>query len=111
MKTIKNIVLAIVGIAGAIIAFFLFSSKKKSNKIEKIDEQVKENKQKVAKAEAEVKEIVKKKTAVKKEIVETKQEIVELEDKKENLIIEEKPEEEVKDNILKQTRRGRPKKA
>jgi peptidoglycan hydrolase CwlO-like protein len=111
MKTIKNIVLAIVGIAGAIIAFFLFSSKKKSNKIEKIDEQVKENKQKVAKAEAEVKEIVKKKTAVKKEIVETKQEIVELEDKKENLTIEEKPEEEVKDNILKQTRRGRPKKA
>ena len=57
------------------------------------------------------KEIVKKKTAVKTEIVETKQEIVELEDKKENLTIEEKPEEEVKDNILKQTRRGRPKKA
>ena len=111
MKTIKNIVLAIIGIAGAIFDFFLFSSKKKSNKIEKIDEQVKENKQKVAKAEAEVKEIVKKKTAVKKEIVETKQEIVELEDKKENLTIEEKPEEEVKDNILKQTRRGRPKKA
>ena len=33
MKTIKNIALAVAGIVGAIIAFFLFTGKRKSNKI------------------------------------------------------------------------------
>jgi len=61
--------------------------------------------------ETEVKQVAKKRKAVKKEIAEVKQEIAELETAKENLTIEEKPAEEVKENILKQTRRGRPKKA
>lgn len=111
MKTIKNIVLAIAGVFGAIIAFFLFTSKKKSNQIEKIDKDVAEKKQHIDRIETEVKEIEKKRKNVKKEIVQVKQEITELESKKENLVVEEKPEEEVKENILKQTRRGRPKKA
>lgn len=111
MKTIKNIVLAIAGVVGAIVAFFLFTSKKKSKQIEKIDKAVAEKKQHVERIETEVKEIKKKRKAVKKEIVEVKQEIVELETQKENLVVVEKPAEEVKENILKQTRRGRPKKA
>ena len=111
MKTIKNIALAVAGIVGAIIAFFLFTGKRKSNKIEKLDKAVAENKEHVARIETEVKQVEKKRKAVKKEIAEVKQEIAELETAKENLTIEEKPAEEVKDNILKQTRRGRPKKA
>jgi len=111
MKTIKNIVLAVAGVIGAVVAFFLFTGKRKSNKIEKIDQAVETNKKHVERIETEVKEVVKKKKAVKKEIAEVKKEIAELETAKENLTIEEKPAEEVKENILKQTRRGRPKKA
>jgi septal ring factor EnvC (AmiA/AmiB activator) len=111
MKTIKNIALAVAGIVGAIIAFFLFTGKRKSNKIEKLDKAVAENKEHVARIETEVKQVEKKRKAVKKEIAEVKQEIAELETVKENLVVEEKPTEEVKENILKQTRRGRPKKA
>ena len=111
MKTIKNIALAVAGIVGAIIAFFLFTGKRKSNKIEKLDKAVAENKEHVARIETEVKQVEKKRKAVKKEIAEVKQEIAELETAKENLVVEEKLAEEVKENILKQTRRGRPKKA
>lgn len=111
MKTIKNIALAIVGVAGAIIAFFLFTNKKKTNKIEKLDKDISKKKENVERIENEVKQISKKRKTVKKEIAVAKETIVELESKKENLTIEEKPTEEVKDNILKQTRRGRPKKA
>ena len=111
MKTIKNITLAIAGAIGAIIAFFLFTGKRKSNKIEKLDKAVAEKKQHVERIETEVKQVEKKRKAVKKEIAEVKQEIAALETAKENLTIEEKSAEEVKDNILKQTRRGRPKKA
>ena len=111
MKTIKNIALAVAGIVGAIIAFFLFTGKRKSNKIEKLDKAVAENKEHVTRIETEVKQVEKKRKAVKKEIAEVKQEIAELETAKENLVVEEKPTEEVKENILKQTRRGRPKKA
>jgi outer membrane murein-binding lipoprotein Lpp len=111
MKTIKNIALAVAGIIGAVIAFFLFTGKRKSKKIEKLDQAVATNKKHVERIETEVKQVAKKRKAVKKEIAEVKQEIAELETAKENLTIEEKPAEEVKENILKQTRRGRPKKA
>ena len=111
MKTIKNIALAVAGIVGAIIAFFLFTGKRKSKKIEKLDQAVATNKKHVERIETEVKQVEKKRKAVKKEIAEVKQEIAELETAKENLVVEEKPTEEVKENILKQTRRGRPKKA
>ena len=108
MKTIKNIVLAIAGIVGAIVAFFLLSNNKKNKQIEKIDKDVAEKKQHVDRIETEVKQIKKKRKKVKQEIAEAKQEIAELETQKENLVVEEKPTEDVKDNILKQTRRGRP---
>lgn len=111
MKTIKNIVLAIAGIIGAIVAFFLFTGKRKSKQIEKIDAEVTKNKQHVERIETEVKQVAKKRKAVKKEIAEVKEQIADLESQKENLVVEEKPAEEVKENILKQTRRGRPKKA
>jgi septal ring factor EnvC (AmiA/AmiB activator) len=111
MKTIKNIALATAAVVGAIFAFFLFTGKRKSNKIKKLDQAIEENKQHVDRIETEVKQVEKKRKVVKKEIGKIKQEISELEIAKENLTIEEKPAEEVKDNILKQTRRGRPKKA
>ena len=111
MKTIKNIVLAIAGVVGAIVAFFLLTGKRKSKQIEKIDAAVAEKKQHVDRIETEVKQVVKKRKAIKKEIVEVKEQIADLESQKENLVVEEKPTEEVKGNILKQTRRGRPKKA
>lgn len=110
MKTIKNIVLAVAGIIGTIVAFFLFSNNKKSKQIEKIDKDVAEKKQHVEQIETAVKQVKKKRKKVKQEIVEAKQEIATLEEQKENLVVEEKPAEEVKDNILKQTRRGRPSK-
>lgn len=111
MKTIKNVVLAIAGIIGAVIAFFLFTGKRKSKQIEKIDAEVAEQKAHVERIETEVKQVAKKRKAVKKEIAEVKEQIADLETQKETLVVEEKPTEEVKDNILKQTRRGRPKKA
>lgn len=111
MKTIKNIIIAIAGIVGAILAFFLFTGKRKSKQIEKIDKAVAEKKQHVERIETEVKQVAKKRKTVKKEIAEVKEQIADLESQKENLIVEEKPAEEVKENILKQTRRGRPKKA
>ncbi len=69
MKTIKNIALAVAGIVGAIIAFFLFTGKRKSNKIEKLDQAVEKNKQHVERIENEVKQVEKKRKAVKKETV------------------------------------------
>jgi len=108
MKTIKNIVLAIAGIIGAVVAFFLFTGKRKSKQIEKIDAEVVKQKQHVERIETEVKEVKKKRNAVKKEIAKVKEQIADLELQKENLVVEEKPAEEVKANILKQTRRGRP---
>jgi len=111
MKTIKNVVLAVAGVIGAIVAFFLLTGKRKSKQIEKIDAAIAEKKQHVDRIETEVKQVAKKRKEVKKEIAEVKEQIADLESQKENLVVEEKPAEEVKDNILKQTRRGRPKKA
>ena len=111
MKTIKNIGLAIAGVVGAIVAFFLLTGKRKSKQIEKIDAAVAEKKQHVDRIETDVKQVVKKRKAIKKEITQVKEQIADLESQKENLVVEEKPTKEVKDNILKQTRRGRPKKA
>ena len=76
MKTIKNVVLAIAGIVGAIVAFFLLTGKRKSKQIEKIDAAVAEKKQHVDRIETDVKQVVKKRKAIKKEIVEVKEEQV-----------------------------------
>lgn len=111
LKPIKNIIFAVVSVIAGIFAFFLINKKVKSKKIEKLDKNVAENKQKVEVLETQVKQVKAKRKTVKTDIDKAKQQNAKLEKQKAELVIEEKPAEEVKENILKQTRRGRPKKA
>lgn len=111
LKPIKNVIFAVVSIIAGIIGFFLISKKIKSKKIEKLDKNVAENKKKVEVLETQVKQVEAKRKTVKSDIKTAKQKNAKLEKQKAELVIEEKPAEEVKENILKQTRRGRPKKA
>ena len=111
LKPIKNVIFAVVSVIAGIFAFFLISKKIKSKKIEKLDKNVAENKQKVEALETQVKQVKDKRKTVKSDIDKAKQKNAKLEKQKAKLVIEEKPTKDVKDNILKQTRRGRPKKA
>ena len=69
MKTIKNIALAVAGIIGAVIAFFLFTGKRKSKKIEKLDQAVATNKKHVERIETEVKQVAKNAKQLKKKLL------------------------------------------
>ena len=84
---------------------------KGNNKNKELKKDIKEKEAEVDAVEKEVVKTEKKRKTVKKKIEKTKLEVANLETEKANLVVEEKPEEEVKENILKQSRRGRPKKA
>lgn len=109
MTTIKKIFKFIIAPLTIIITIALFLLKS-NNKNKELKKDIKEKEAEVKEVEQEIVKTEKKRKEVKKVIEETKTEIAELETAKATLVVEEKPIEEAKDNILKQTRRGRPKK-
>ena len=105
MKTIKKYWLAIVAGIGAIIAFFLFNSKNKSKKLEKIAEKIEDNTNKIIETEKKIEVIKEKTAAAKKEAVKLKNEIAEIEGAKQVIEVVEVSIQDAKQNILKKTRR------
>ena len=109
MKKFKSIIFSVLAAIGVLIGFFLYNTRKKQS-VKKIEDDIKESEEKIEEIQVEQKVVEKKRRNKKKKVAKVKTEIAKLEQEKENLVVEEKPIEEAQDNILKQTRRGRPKK-
>ena len=112
MKTIKKYWVAIVAGIGEIFAIFvLASTKRNKNKVEKIDEAIKQNDAEIDKAEGHIEAIQEQREQKVEEVKQTETEIAELKEAK----AEVKPEilevDAAKENILKKTKRRRPKKS
>ena len=109
MKLIKKYWLVIAGAVAAIIGFMLLNNNKSKN-INKINKKIKENEKQIEVLEEKIEVVEEARAEVAEEIVQHETLIDALEEKKENIVIEELPVEEAKDNILAKTSRGRKKK-
>jgi septal ring factor EnvC (AmiA/AmiB activator) len=112
MKKFKHVIVSILATIGVLLGFFIYNTQRNKKKAaeKKIKDNIKESEEKIEDIKVEQKAVEKKRYNKKKKVAKVKTEIATLEQTKENLVVEEKPIEEAKDNILKQTRRGRPKK-
>jgi chromosome segregation ATPase len=108
MKLIKKYWFVIAGAVAAIIGFMLLNGK--SKKVNKINKKIKENEKEIEVLEEKIEQVEEARVEVAEEIVQQEVLIETLEAKKENIVIEEVPVEEAKDNILAKTSRGRKKK-
>lgn len=106
---IKNVIITALATLGALLGFFLYNRNKKAA-VQKIDNEIKETEKEIVAVQEEQKVVEKKRYRRKKKVNKSKTTIAKLEDVKATLVVEEKPTEQVKANILEQTRRGRPKK-
>lgn len=112
MKTIKKYWIAIVAALGAIFAIFVFASTKHNkNKVAKTDDAIKQNDADINKAEGHIEEIQEQREQKVEEVKQTETEIAELKDAAKEIKPDERTVEAAKENILKKTRRGRPKKS
>ena len=109
MKLIKKYWFVIAGAVTAIIGFMLLNNGK-SKKVSKINKKIKENEKEIEVLEEKIEQVEEARAEVAEEIVQHETLIEALEEKKENIVIEEVPVEEAKDNILAKTPRGRKKK-
>jgi septal ring factor EnvC (AmiA/AmiB activator) len=108
MKLIKKYWLVIVGSVATIFGFMLLNGK--SKKVNKINKKIKENEKEIEVLEEKIDVVEEARAEVAKEIVQHETLIDALEEKKENIVVEELPVEEAKNNILAKTSRGRKKK-
>ena len=108
MKLIKKYWLVIAGAVAAIIGFMLLNGK--SKKVNKINKKIKENEKEIEVLEEKIEVVEEARAEVAEEIVQHETLIDALEEKKENIVVEEVPVEEAKNNILAKTSRGRKKK-
>lgn len=112
MKTIKKYWVAIVAGLGAIFAIFVFASTKHNkNKVAKTDDAIKQNDADINKAEGHIEEIQEQREQKVDEVKQNETEIAELKEQVTEVKPDERTVEDAKENILKKTKRRRPKKS
>lgn len=112
MKTIKKWWVAIVaGIAAVFSIFVLVSNRQKKNKVEKIDNAIKQNDADINIAQGHIEEIQDQRDEKIEDIKQAESEIADLKQQAEEVKPEVREVEAAKENILKKTRRGRSKKS
>jgi TolA-binding protein len=107
MKTIKKYWTVIVGFLVMLLTLGLVTKKLSESKETKLDEKIDENENEVSKLEGKVEVIETERVQVKEQIEKHEELIEALEEKKENIIVEERTVADAKDNIIKKTKRGR----
>jgi hypothetical protein len=107
MKTIKKYWTIIVGFVVMLLTLGLVTKLTSESKETKLDEKIDENENEVSKLEGKVEVIETERVQVKEQIEKHEELIEALEEKKENIIVEERTVADAKDNIIKKTKRGR----
>jgi uncharacterized protein YfcZ (UPF0381/DUF406 family) len=109
MKLIKKYWLAIAAAIAGIVGFILLNNNK-SKSVKAINKEIDDNEKAIEVLDEKIEAVEEARVEV-IENIEKHEDLIEvLEDKKENLVIEELPVEEAKENILAKTSRGRKKK-
>jgi uncharacterized protein YfcZ (UPF0381/DUF406 family) len=109
MKLIKKYWLAIAAAIAGIVGFILLNNNK-SKSVKAINKEIDDNEKAIEVLDEKIEAVEEARVEVIENIEKHEDLIEALEDKKENLIIEELPVEEAKENILAKTSRGRKKK-
>jgi hypothetical protein len=109
MKLIKKYWLAIAAAIAGIVGFMLLNNNKSKN-VKTINKKIKENEKQIEVLDEKIEAVEEARVEVIEKIVQHEELIEALEEKKENIVIEELPVEEAKENILAKTSRGRKKK-
>ena len=105
MKTIKKYWMIIVGAIAAAFAFFLVTSKRRnSNKLDKLQDQINDNKQAVDKIDGKAEVIAQQRDELKQEIKQQEHVIEQLEEKKQEIKPETRTVADAKQNILNKTK-------
>jgi TolA-binding protein len=108
MKTIKKYWAFIVGAIVAIIGIFaVTSSKLTSKKLRKTAKQIDDNDSSIDKLQGKIEIVEETRIKTKQDLVEQTAAIADLQEAKDNLIVEEVPIEDAKQNILKNVRRAK----
>ena len=108
MKTIKKYWAFIVGAIVAIIGIFaVTSSKLTSKKLRKTAKQIDDNDSSIDKLQGKIEVVEETRIKTKQALVEQTAAIADLQEAKDNLIVEEVPIEDAKQNILKNVRRAK----
>ena len=108
MKTIKKYWTFIVGTLVAIIGIFaVTSSKLTSKKLRKTAKQIDDNDSSIDKLQGKIEVVEETRIKTKQDLVEQTAAIADLQEAKDNLIVEEVPIEDAKQNILKNVRRAK----
>jgi hypothetical protein len=108
MKTIKKYWAFIVGAIVAIIGIFaVTSSKLTSKKLRKTAKQIDDNDSSIDKLQGKIEIVEETRIKTKQDLVEQTAAIADLQEAKDNLIVEEVPIENAKQNILKNVRRAK----
>ena len=108
MKTIKKYWAFIVGAIVAIIGIFaVTSSKLTSKKLRKTAKQIDDNNSSIDKLQGKIEIVEETRIKTKQDLVEQTAAIADLQEAKDNLIVEEVPIENAKQNILKNVRRAK----
>jgi septal ring factor EnvC (AmiA/AmiB activator) len=107
MKTIKKYWTIIVGFVVMLLTLGLVTKLTSESKETRLDEKIDENENEVSKLEGKVEVIETERVQVKEQIEKHEELIEALEEKKENIIVEERTVADAKDNIIKKTKRGR----
>ena len=108
MKTIKKYWAFIVGAIVAIIGIFaVTSSKLTSKKLRKTAKQIDDNDSSIDKLQGKIEVVEETRIKTKQDLVEQTAAIVDLQEAKDNLIVEEVSIDNAKQNILKNTRRSK----
>jgi uncharacterized protein YfcZ (UPF0381/DUF406 family) len=109
MKLIKKYWLAIAAAIAGIVGFILLNNNK-SKSVKAINKEIDDNEKAIEVLDEKIEAVEEARVEVIENIEKHEDLIEALEDKKENLVIEELPVEEAKENILAKTSRGRKKK-
>ena len=108
MKTIKKYWAIIIGAVLALFGIAVAAKKKHDdNQIAKTDKKIDDNKNYVSNLQGKIDAVETQRDEVKDQIQAQEQVIAKLEDKKENIVVEERTVSDAKENILKKTKRGR----
>jgi len=108
MKTIKKYWAVIVGAIIALLGIFaVTSSKITSKKLRKTAKQIDDNNSTIDKLQGKIEVVEETRIATKKDLTKQTAAIVDLQEAKDNLIVEEVPIENAKQNILKNIRRSK----
>lgn len=108
MKTIKKYWAFIVGAIVAIIGIFaVASSKLTSKKLRKTAKQIDDNNSSIDKLQGKIEVVEETRIKTKQDLVKQTAAIADLQEAKDNLIVEEVPIEDAKQNILKNVRRAK----